>query len=280
MQFEAIGTTWEITSPQSLDDVAPLVRARIAEFDATYSRFLPDSLVSTMGRTPGSYTLPAGARDLFDFYWQLYKITDGQVTPLIGSTLEQAGYDAAYSLKPGTLTPPPSWHEGLAYNFPTLTIKQPVVIDLGAAGKGYLVDIVAELLKAHDIPDFSINAGGDIVVHGNKREVGLEHPDDPMLAIGIIHIQNQALCGSAGSRRAWAGFHHTIHPLTLTSPKNYQAIWVKAATGMLADGLTTALYFTDPAQLQQKYQFEYAMIQGEEVIASPGFGATFFRGDE
>jgi hypothetical protein len=45
---------------------------------------------------------------------------------------------------------------------------------------------------------------------------------------------------------------------------------------MLADGLATALYITAPSRLLKHFTFEYAMIKGEEVMASRGFKAEFF----
>jgi thiamine biosynthesis lipoprotein len=229
-----------------------------------------------MGAKPGAYRLPADAKPMMDFYRQLYEVTDGLVTPLIGRTLEQAGYDAAYSFKIKELASPPAWDEALAYAYPDLTIKQSVVLDFGAAGKGYLVDLVGELLRHEGIMDFCINAGGDMLSAGSPLRVGLENPDNEEEAVGIFELKDGALCGSAGNRRRWAGFHHTINPKTLQSPAGIKAIWVQAATAMHADGLATALYFTDPARLRKHFPFEYAMIKDDEVTASPGFKAEFF----
>jgi len=281
--FEAIGTAWEIellteVSAGTAADAMRAVRRRIERFDKAYSRFRADSLVTAMSQRTGSFKLPADAAPMLDFYRSLYDVTDGAVTPLIGQVLADAGYDAAYSLQPGRLHRPPAWDDVLSVVDGKLTVRQPVLLDFGAAGKGYLVDIVGETLRAHGVTAFCIDAGGDILYRGTTPlEVGLEHPDDPAMAIGVVRLQAGALCGSAGNRRQWAGFHHIIDPRKLESPRHIRAVWVTAATTMLADGLTTALYFAPAGRLRQHFEFEYALIRDDfSLERSVGFPAGFF----
>lgn len=281
-EFEAIGTHWsiELIERQMLPDgLAKAVRNRIDMFDKDYSRFRDDSLVAEMARAPGNYLLPEDAEPMLDLYRQLYEITDGAVTPLIGQTLVEAGYDAQYSLKPTKLHTPPTWNEALDYNFPNLRIKQPALLDVGAVGKGYLVDIVADVVESFGVTNFVVDAGGDMVVRGNAgMRVGLEHPDHIDQVIGGVTLQNHALCGSAGNRRTWDKYHHIIDPAKLSSPKHLKAVWVTATSAMLADGLTTALFFTKPSNLRKHFRFEYALVKSDNSLEhSQAFPAEFFR---
>ncbi len=276
LKFQAIGTEWSIAGDIS-ESLKKKVGERIEQFNKTYSRFIEDSTMRRIASKKGEHTLPKDAEPLFDFYKSLYEVSDGLVTPLIGKTMEQAGYDTSYSFKSTKLTKPPSWHDALEYNFPKITIKQPVVFDFGAAGKGYLVDIISKLLQNNGVNNFSVNAGGDMFIYGESQVVGLENPDNPTEIIGTVSIKNEAICASAGNRRKWENFHHTINPQTLQSPKNVHAIWVKAKTAMLADGLTTALYFTEPAKLLEHFEFEYAMIVDEDLLFSKNFKGEFFK---
>lgn len=278
--FEAIGTQWEIEISGSVDaaQILKAVKDRIEEFDKNYSRFRSDSIITKMSRKAGTYTLPIDAKPMMDLYWELYKITNGLMTPLIGQVLSDAGYDAQYSLQPRTPVSPPEWEECIGYDFPVLEIKQPVLLDFGAAGKGYLVDIIADLLKTHGCQEFFINAGGDILHQGFEAvEIALEHPEELDQAVGIAHINNQALCGSAGNRRVWAGYNHIINPATLQSPQHIKAVWVCAGSTMLADALATALYFASPTSLLKRYTFSYGIIGNDlSLISSKNFPATFF----
>jgi thiamine biosynthesis lipoprotein len=90
--------------------------------------------------------------------------------------------------------------------------------------------------------------------------VGLEHPDDPTLAIGVANVKNRSICGSSGSRRKWDRFHHTINPHTLTSPTEIKAVWTIADTCMLADILSTALFLDPQPDLYKDFNFEYVLL--------------------
>lgn len=284
--FEAIGTHWQIDLPETLSPgreaaVNARIQERIARFDLAYSRFRPDSLVTKMAREAGTYRLPDDADPMLSLYKRLYSLTDGAVTPLIGQTLVDAGYDAQYSLKPKeTISKPPSWDEAIDWQAPNLIIKQPVLLDFGAAGKGYLIDLVGEELLAEGIDSFIIDAGGDILHRSATNEplrVGLEDPDDTTKAIGVAVIENQSICGSAGNRRTWDKYHHTIDPRTLESPKETLAIWVVAKTALLADALTTCLAFTRPEILLESFSFSYLLLNADRSAQhSPDFPAKIF----
>ena len=151
--FGAIGTTWliDIYKEFSSAEEAVLlaeIKNRIDIFDKAYSRFRDDSLVIKMSKESGDFVLPDDAEPMLALYYDLYKRTDGLVTPLIGNLISDAGYDAKYSLKQkGELHAPPTWEESMEYKHPVLTIKKPVLLDFGAAGKGCLIDLVAKVLE-------------------------------------------------------------------------------------------------------------------------------------
>lgn len=284
--FDAIGTSWDISilgGPfAQADEAIAAVMARIAEFDKAYSRFRDDSLVAEMSRKAGTYELPEDAEPMFALYEKLYDITGGKVTPLIGQVLVDAGYDASYSLEPkDAIAPARLLGEVVKRSGRMLTLSEPAVLDLGALGKGYLIDIVGGVLDAHGIKTFAINAGGDILhrsAEGAKLRVGLEDPADPKSALGVAEIASGSICGSAGNRRAWKGFHHIIDPHTVTSPMHIKALWTYAPSALVADGLATALFFVEPEQLEAHFAFGYAILYADGTgRVSPSFPGTFFR---
>lgn len=281
MDFSAIGTSWHIASPSLTEEIKKEIMDRITVFDQHYSRFREDSLVWKIAHTAGTYELPADAEKMMTLYKKLYEISHGKVTPLIGDVLVAAGYDKDYSLLPKTsISTAPIWEDVITYQAPVLTTQKPVWLDFGALGKGYLVDIVADILKSHDIHDYLINAGGDMAestTEDNAAQIGLEDPADPTKIIGVAELKNCCIAGSSGNRRAWAGFHHIIDPDSTTSPMHIAALWVVADNTMLADGLATALFFVNPEELLQHFTFEYLIIHANRsATISKRFPAVLY----
>ncbi len=282
-EFEAIGTHWHIEFELESGDPDALMRDvhnRIAQFDKNYSRFREDSLVTRMSKVAGRHLMPDDADPMLSLYFDLYERTGGALTPLIGQVLIDAGYDAEYSLVPKEISMPPKLGEVLSYESPYLTLHTPTMLDFGAAGKGYLVDIVAKILLEAGAVSSTVDAGGDISVYSANNvpvRIGLEHPLDTTQAIGVAEIVNQSICGSAGNRRAWDRFHHIIDPRSLKSPRDILAVWVVADTALLADALTTCLYMVPVGTLSPHYSFEYLLLRPDfSVEKSANFPAEIF----
>jgi thiamine biosynthesis lipoprotein len=257
------------------------IAARIEAFDRTYSRFRDDSLVTRIASTAGSYRFPDDADALFGLYRRLYEATDGAMSPLVGRTLETMGYDRGYSLRPhASLAAVPSWSDSFAWHDGELSAARPVLVDVGAAGKGYLVDIVGALLVEHGIADFVIDASGDILHSGEAAiRVALEHPLDTSRAIGVVNLRNASLCASASNRRSWGdGLHHIVDATTGLPVRRVIATWAVAESGLEADGLATALFFAEPARLAAEFAFEFArMFADGRVESSPDLDGEMFR---
>lgn len=258
LAFEAIGTSWRIDADVPLTAVAPAVHALIDAYDRTWSRFRTDSVVSQIARRPGSYALGPEAGPLLGLLRALHDATDGAVTPLVGAAMEHHGYDAALSLQP---TPGPAavpdWDATMRPEDGALRVLHPVLLDVGAAGKGQLVDLVADLLTAHGIARHVVDAGGDLRAtgHGPLR-VALEHPGDPSQAVGVVELDGGAICASAVNRRAWGeDRHHVLDGRTGEPTRDVVATWALAPTAMEADGLATALFFASPGALRRRFAF-------------------------
>jgi thiamine biosynthesis lipoprotein len=280
--FDAIGTRWSIHVDGPLDVVTlRRVRSRIAAYDAVWSRFREDSVVARMSREAGTYRLPAEAGPLLDLYETLARCTDGAVSPLVARSLVRLGYDAGYSLRPaGDAEPAPAWDEMLERDGDTLVVREPVLLDVGAAGKGQLVDLVADELADCGIEQYVVDAGGDLVHHGGDAfRVALQQPGDPTRAIGVVDLDGAALCGSAVDRRAWGdGLHHVLDARTGRPTEDVVATWVVAGSAMVADGLATAHFFADPDRLEAAFDHTYVRIGADgQVRYSLGLPGELFR---
>lgn len=296
--FDAIGTHWVIDIEDSLSKekehiLKNDIDERIRVFDMAYSRFREDSIVTAISRAPGRYVLPDDAEKMFAMYRTMYDLTHGQMTPLIGQTLVDAGYDAAYTLvQHKTLERPITWDDAITYSHPFVDVRIPVLLDFGACGKGYLIDLVGEVIEKNGVNSYCVDAGGDMIYKNTQSKpliVGLEHPDMPRIfkegsgelvdgqVIGMVSILNQSLCGSAGNRRSWANFNHIINPETLSSPRHIKAVWTISCDTITADALTTALYFVSASVLKKHFDFEYLILNDDNSFdKSDGFIANIF----
>lgn len=265
LQFEAIGTLWDIQAQTSQDNTAELtkrIKNRIDVFDKNYSRFRNDSIVCRIQKAPGNYTMPQDFDLMIALYETLYKLTKGLFTPLIGDLLVSAGYDMNYSFKQGRLQKVLRWEDALRYKNSELIVKQKTILDFGGIGKGYLIDIVADIVKNYS-ESFLIDAGGDILTidSSNKKiKIGLEHPADSTKIIGICEIQNKSICASAGNRRRWGKFHHIINPETMSSPQKVLGTWVISKNAIISDALATCLFLVEPDILTSTFKFEYLVL--------------------
>ncbi len=284
--FDALGTKFSITiwddrPPEILTPLAHELEARTRVFDAQYSRFKADSLVTKISTQVGLIAVPEELMTMLRLYADLYAATNGKINPAIGFTLADTGYDATYSLTPQAhIRPVPAFTEALTIvDDHHIELHEHILLDLGALGKGFLIDQLYSILKDEGIQRFLIDGSGDIRYYSVTNEpiaCGLEHPTDPTMVIGTLIIKGGALCASAINRRQWRDRNHYIDPHDASSPQSTLATWVYTDTAALADGLSSALFFMAPEALFA-YSFEYCIVNHEmRMKKSAGFTADFF----
>lgn len=281
-RFDAIGTRWEIESEH---DLTPAERARVSSvidgFDATWSRFRADSLVERLRQSPGTVPAPADAAAMLDAYRELDAATVGAVNPTVGGALEALGYDATVSLRVGAATPAPGgWQRAVWWTPEELQVTAPVLLDVGALGKGRLVDLVVDAL--YDVDGrLVVDASGDLRVRDGSTRVALEHPYDLTSAIGVVEVSDGALCASATNRRAWGGgLHHVLDARTGMPVRTWAATWAIGPDAMRADAVATALFFDGGAELAARWGIEWVRMSTDgRAERSAGFDGTLFTGN-
>lgn len=279
--FDAIGTSWAIDTALPLSPVArDAVAAVVDRFDREWSRFRDDSVISAVasGRT-ASVRAPADTDAMLALYDELDTATGGAVNPLVGDALARLGYDARLTLVPsGVPEPAPRWREVITWGDGRLTVARPSTIDVGALGKGRLVDLVLDEVRRHVDGDVVVDASGDLAVRGAPVRVGLEHPYDATRAIGVVTVTGGALCASAINRRAWGdGLHHVLDARTGAPVRAYAATWALADTAMRADALATALFFDGGPELAVAWNAHWVRMHTDgRVEWSRGFDGEIF----
>lgn len=274
-RFDALGTPWRIDTEQPLPDaVRTAITERIARFDAAWSRYRDDSLVARIARQPGRHPLPAEAAQLLELYAELYAATAGRVSPLVGGALAGAGFGPRLAGVPDAV---PRWQDALAWDGTHLDTATRVLLDVGAAGKGLLVDLVSALLADAGITRSVVDGSGDLRIRDVPMRIALEHPSDPRKAVGVAELSEGALSASAGNRRVVGTRHHVLDAVTGLPAREVIATWAIARDDLTADGAATALFFdVDPAWLARRGVEWVRMLHGGTLEASPGFPGEVF----
>ncbi|MEK7638734.1 MAG: FAD:protein FMN transferase [Patescibacteria group bacterium] len=258
LTFAALGTTWWIDIFDEIDDEtrsAVLGRATclVEAFERSYSRFKSDSLISILNRERRLHSPSRECRALLEYGQALYMRTDGIFNILVGHILEARGYDANYSFKAQAEIPKSTCDPNSDLKITETEILLACGnIDLGGYGKGYLIDLVAEELKASGVHYFLINGGGDIYGtsdHETPITVYLEHPTEPKKYLIEATIQNQGFAASSPFKRQWNDKERTFTHIVSESAVHLVASFVKAATAGEADAFATAALLLDETKL-------------------------------
>lgn len=284
--FEALGThfsisVWDTITPEHFETLMNACESKVRTFDALYSRFIPTSLVCDLSTKTGQQVVPHDLVEMLQLYAQLNTLTHGKINPCIGNTISDVGYDAGYSFQKKTrVRPTPAFGAAIEIDDDThITFNDHVLLDLGALGKGYVIDLVFAYLLDEGLTHYLVDGSGDIryTSIGHPITCGLENPNDATQVIGTFQMTEGALCASATNRRRWGDtMHHYIDPTTGTSPDTIIATWVFAQNAAIADGIASALFFTAPEELVTSFDFEYAIINKHMQLKNSAGFAEFF----
>ncbi len=287
LSYDSMGCIWNVSVWDSMSTIAfaEIQSSIIADsqaFDQLYSRFIPSSLINYLSTKTGTFEVPCDLVAMLRIYERLHELSEKKFTPLVGFSLSDMGYDEKYSLaaKPN-IRKVPNLHDVLTIlDDRHIALKEHVLIDVGAAGKGFFVDKISSFLRSKGIRRFLADGSGDIFYEGDGRPIraGLEHPDDPAKVIGVFEFERGAFCASGGNRRRWDKYHHIIDPQSLSSPSGILATWTytQKSTAM-ADALATCVFLCDTRRLEEALDFDYCILNNEyKVKRSAGFTAELF----
>jgi thiamine biosynthesis lipoprotein len=192
------------------------------------------------------------------FAIEVARASGGGFDPTVGRALEARGFNRDYrtgqiidsGVDPAGAV---SYHDvELEPAHHTVTLRRPLVLDLGAVAKGLAIDLAARELRP--LENFSIDAGGDVYVGGCNAEgepwrIGIRHPREPGAVLETLHVSDVAVCTSGDYERPSGSSnseHHILDPHTGRSPAAIASLTVVAPTAMVADALGTAAYVLGP----------------------------------
>ena len=250
-----------VAGPRATGGAAAIARAFdwFRRVEAVCSRFDPRSEVMRLLDRVGE---PIPASDILyeavALALAVAEASEGAFDPTIGHMLERRGFDRHYRTGATIATPiapdaRPTYRDVLLDPARrTITLRRPLIIDLGAVAKGLAVDLAARELAPFG--DYAIDAGGDLFVRGlnpsgQPWQIGLRHPRQPDALLGVVQLTDGAICTSGDyarpSPQPGAG-HHLIDPRTGRAARAVASVTVVAPTTMAADALATAAFVLGP----------------------------------
>ncbi len=151
--FEGIGTKWQVDIYNELGveeekKIFSLIENRIEIFDKNYSRFRDDSLVIKMSKESWNHLLYRKMRKKCWGFTMIYtnaRTVSSHQWWAIYCLMRVMMQNILYRKK--DLHKVPDWEEIIYYQHPVIQIKKPAILDFGAGGKGYLVDLVGKYWK-------------------------------------------------------------------------------------------------------------------------------------
>ncbi len=129
-------------------------------------------------------------------------------------------------------------------------------INLGAIGKGYALDQVADALREAGVEHFLIHGGQSSVLAqgdadpeespGRGWRIGVTHPKHPRRRLGGIGLRDQALATSGPGKQFFhhrgKRYGHVIDPRTGWPAGDLEALTVVTASAARADALATGWF--------------------------------------
>jgi FAD:protein FMN transferase len=235
-RFRAMGC--EVVVGGAVPDELEAVEELFAEWERTFSRFVPGSELNRVNASAGRPVLvsPLFARAV-EVALKVAEETGGLVDPTLGAALQHAGYDDDFErLAPDPAPPgPPSPGAWRSLRCAGRIVGAPagVLLDLNGVVKALAVDEAVGLLAG----DAFVSAGGDLATRG-PTTVALPGGEAVLLRSG-------ALATSGTAKRRWVRGgqvqHHLIDARTgRPSDSRWEQVTVCGATCVAADSAAKA----------------------------------------
>ena len=216
---------------------------------------------------------------LVSYALQLAAATDGRYDPTVQPLWDAWAAQAARGTRPSDemlrMTLQRVDWRGVSIEADTIAFDRPGMrMTLNSINQGYAADVVMATLAAHGITDAFIDTG-EFGARGHNAEgrdwrLGVAAPRAPG-QLAFTYDPFQRFAATSGDYKTFFSpdfrDHHIFDPRTGRSPPDWSSITVDAPSGLVADGLSTALFVLDQSGCRRL------------LLAHPDCNARFFGKD-
>jgi thiamine biosynthesis lipoprotein len=227
------------------DEAWSAVRDEFRASDAAMSRFSETSEITRLNRRAGRgepVALSRRLRQALVTSERARRLTDGRFDPRVLVDLERLGDRGAGIELPGQPASRPRPSGRVLEPAPGRRVRIERPVDLGGIGKGLALRWAAAAVARLGVDAFLLDAGGDLVAHGQPPEggpwrIGIEDPNGAPEPLAVVTTAGGAVATSSIRRRRWTSGGATVHHL------------IDPATGQPGDGglLAVTVAGRDPA---------------------------------
>lgn len=267
--FRAMGTLCQITFVPGTRIAAEQFKAAavkwISDFEAKYSRFLGDSLISRINAAAGRAWVEVDEETdrLFALCGELYFLTRGVFDPTSLPLIELWNWKANPPMVPSEAAIDfaralVGWRNVQRRKGAIFLPRAGMKLDLGGIGKEYAVDCVVQLAMQHGIEDLLVDFGQDVRAHGRSPgkpawHIGLEDPAQPGRCWTGVAALNMAVATSGDYLRNFQingrRYGHILDPRSGQPVYNgCRAVTVIAPTCTMAGILSTTAFILGPEE--------------------------------
>jgi len=269
-RFPATGTTWEITVCGLDRTAATGLLQRTVQwlhgFEARYSRFQADSLISMLNARAGTgqwTPLTRADEVMFAQAREIWFLSDGLVDPsslpltLLWKNAEASGRPPSPEARHAA-TRLVGWEQVEIDSRGVRLPKPGMGLDFGGFGKELAVDHLARMIAGYGATAGLVNGGGDIATFGHPPDqpcwhVGLENVDPSQTGGRGVGLVDLAVATSGHRHRTFTyeGIHysHLIDPRTGDpSTRQVESASIVAPSCLQAGLLATAACLSEPAE--------------------------------
>lgn len=267
LAFQAMGTICRIhfraRNPLIAREFQNEVLHWVAQFEAKYSRFLPDSLISRINAAAGEHWVETDpeTENLLKLCGEMYFFTRGVFDPTALPLIKLWNWKANPPVIPSETQLAAArelcgWNKIQRRPGAIFLPRAGMCLDLGGIGKEYAVDCVTMLALNRSVENVLVDFGQDVRVNGSPPEggawhIGLEDPQHPGTCWTGVAVTNNAVATSGDYLRHFTRerrrYGHIIDPRDGSPVYNScLSVSVIAPTCTVAGILTTSAFVLGP----------------------------------
>lgn len=297
--FFAMDTYATITAyGADVESTIKSAQSRLSQLEKLWSVTDTGSDIYAINHSGGQpVTVSTETADLISFALQMSEKTGGALDPTIYPVLTAWGFTTD-----NNRVPPADEIDELLCNVgyekvhldgSSVQLKDGMMLDIGAVGKGYAGDELAKLMKESGVTSALIDLGGNIQLigakpGGEKWRIGVRDPEGEG-NIGVLSVSDCAIVTSGSYERYFTDDDNTVYGHIIDPKTGYPvdngllSVTVIASEGRLCDALSTSLFVMglDGAQNYWRqhhveHSFDVIIVtEGSEIYLSQGIADSF-----